>query len=373
MKVLELKNVFRINQTTNENYVSYYTKINVKDLIKISETLRLSDSRKGIQRHLDLNRVNNIALYCEREDAIFPTPIVLTLNKDFVTNDLERDSFIKLDLNMIDLLGKPFSIIDGQHRIEGIKKYIERNYESKDFELPIIIFMDADLTMSANIFVTINSNQKPVDKSIIYELFGIMYENNEVYTVESFANRVVKILNETKSSPFNNSIRILGRKTNSKQFISQGTVAKKIVERVSSPQNIIIDNNNIKKGLEIEEDQRRIYRHYFANNRPEIVAKIMINFFKAFSEVFDEFWKNTYITKKAVGFSGLMKLLDTIYKNEKNLKYENFLEIFSEMKAEHYEDIEKTLLISGSSESVANSIGNKLSDIYLTTSKSTKN
>ena len=145
------------------------------------------------------------------------------------------------------------------------------------------------------------------------------------------------------------------------------------MERVSSPQNIIIDNNNIKKGLKIEEDSRRIYRHYFANNRPEIVAKIMINFFKAFSEVFDEFWENAYITKKAVGFSGLMKLLDTIYKNEKNLKYENFLKIFNEMKADHYEDIKEILLTIGSSESVASSIGSKLSDIYLTTNKSTKN
>lgn len=360
-----IENIIKIEQTNDNSYNFYYTKMLAKDLINNSETLRLSESKDGIQRFLDLNRVKNISEYCEKEDAIFPTPIILSLNTDFIKSEFNKENSFEINEQMKDLLGNPFSIIDGQHRIEGIKHHIKNSNNPKNFDLPVIIYLDADLATSANIFVTINSNQRAVDKSIIYELFGIMYENKKIYTIESFANQVVKLLNGTHNSPFNNSIKILGRRQNANEFISQGTIAKKIIERISNPTDYIKDNIAIEKNIDIRPNPKKIFRNYFAHNKPEIVAKILINYFTAFSMVFDELWKDdNYITKKAIGFSGLMKLLDIIFAEEDNLKIENLIEIFERMKEINYEKIKSSLENRGSSESIASSIGDELGEVY---------
>ncbi|MCR8967518.1 DGQHR domain-containing protein [Streptococcus zalophi] len=363
---MELKNVIEIKQTNNDSYTAYFSKISAEKLISLSETLRISETRDGVQRFLDQARVDNIAKYCEKEDAIFPTPIILSLNSDFISKKLDDNNSMFIDENLADLLGKPFSIIDGQHRVAGINKYFTNNINNKDIELPIIFYLDADQSTSANIFVTINSNQRAVDKSIIYELFGIMYENKKIYTVQSFANKVVKLLNGIDESPFKDSIKILGRKMQHKEFISQGTIAKKIIERISKERTIIDDNISIEKNNDIYHEEGKIFRIYFARNRPEIIAKIMINFFFAFSNTFEEFWiKEEYITKKAIGFSGLMKLLDIIYVNEEDLSVINLTNIFEKMKQEYYNEIQRALRKKGSSESVATEIGETLKQIYL--------
>ncbi|MCD8882168.1 DGQHR domain-containing protein [Mammaliicoccus sciuri] len=365
--MLSLHDIFEIKQTNNNNYIAYFSKIKSKELIKYAQTIRLHESETAVQRFLDENRAENIAKYFEKEDAIFPTPIILSLNTDLMVdyNHKERTMIIENDENLLNDIDLPFSIIDGQHRVEGMKLFYERNhYSEKNIDIPIIIYLDADQVTSANIFVTINANQRPVDKSIIYELFGIMYNDSDIYTVQSFANQVVKLLNESELSPFKDSIRLLGRKVNGKEFISQGTIAKKIVERISTENNIIDDNLNLEKGIKLKPLKGKVFREYFKENRPDLVAKIIVNFFKAFSEVFNDIWNGeNLITKKAIGFSGLMKLLDVIHEQENDLSYQHMNEIFHIMKKNNI-DIESIFINKGSSESVANQIGKELIRIY---------
>lgn len=360
-KFLELSETILVKQGSDNTYDFYLSQLTAKEIIEFSNIIRLSeDPEQGVQRFLDNKRVNSIAEYCETENAIFPTPIILTMNSDFAEIS-EHTLKVKKNEDFIKDFGKPFSIIDGQHRIEGIKKYYENNMNKgdKDFKLPVIIYLDADQSKAASIFITINANQRSVDSSLIHQLFGIIYKNVNRYTVQSFSNQVTKILNESQGSPFNNAIKMLGRKKNGSEFISQGTIAKKVTERITS--NVSEDNLKIERGYSLKRNDKKIFRDFFIDNEPVLVSKILLNFFKAFSETFSDLWNTEdYITKKAVGFSALMKLLDYIYNDTENLTENNFRYYFSKLKNKYYADISEMFKSNASSESVATNISKEL-------------
>lgn len=362
---IKFQEMILIEQGEKEEYNFYLSKLSARKIIKFSNVIRLSeDPNKGVQRFLDKKRVRSIAKYCETESAIFPTPIILSLNSDFLINEGTTIS-VNTEQIFLEDFGKPFSIIDGQHRIEGIKKYYEKKIDvrEKEFELPVIIYLDADQAKAASIFVTINANQRSVDSSIIHQLFGIIYENSNRYTVQSFSNQVTKILNEAENSSFHNSIKMLGKRQEDDQVISQGTIAKKITERITS--NIDEDNLNIERGNELKKNKKKIFRDFFIDNDPVIVAKIMMNFFNSFSYVFPLIWeKDGYITRKAIGFSALMKLLDYVYNETKYLKEENFTDYFEQLKKVYYEKIKVLFISKASSESVANDMAKELINMF---------
>ncbi|MHC5550231.1 DGQHR domain-containing protein [Carnobacterium maltaromaticum] len=355
-----------VEQGKNNDYDFLLSVLDAKTIIEYSNTIRLSeDPDNGVQRFLDMNRVKNIANYCKTENVIFPTPIILSLNSDFL---VEKDSRQEIILNkqMINELGNPFSIIDGQHRIEGIKWYYKNNPEetNKIIQLPIIVYKDADQSKAAKIFVTINANQRKVDDSTIHELFGIIYRNSDRYTVQSFSNEVTKLLNETEYSPFYLSIKMLGKKQTKDQFISQGTIAKKITERITT--NVEEDNLRIEKGKSLKPKFDKIFRDFFIDNNPVLVAKLMINFFSAFAKVFSSVWvrEKGVMTMKAIGFSALMKLLDHIYNSTDNLSEKDFELYFEQLKEGYDSEITNLFTSSASSESVANEMAKSLIDYF---------
>lgn len=377
MRKIELDDLINVNQGDDNEFNFKISKLNAKEIYRNAEVIRLSelDVRKNaIQRFLNESRANDIATYCETKNAIFPTPIILSLNSDFIIETLRKKIIVNTSDDIISELGQPFSIIDGQHRLEGINRYHQRGGE-KDFQMPVVVYLDADQVTSASIFVTINSNQKTVDQSTIHQLFGIIYNSdinlkNNIYTVQSFSSNVIQALNKTPNSPFFESIRMLGKKETSKQFISLGTMAKKITERITS--NAMNDNLLIEQGQRLNDNPDKIFREFFIDNDEYTVSKVLMNFFNAFSTNFNEIWSqdSNYITKKAVGFSALMRLFDHVYKKLEDLSENNLIYIFKKMKEK--DDISKTdskrnlseieILFgsSASSESVAKNISVEL-------------
>ena len=72
-----------------------------------------------------------------------------------------------------------FSVIDGQHRINGAYfaiKLLQEERSSVKWEIPVEIFLDLDALgepprHQAQIFIDVNYNQKKVDKSLVADLF----------------------------------------------------------------------------------------------------------------------------------------------------------------------------------------------------------
>jgi DNA-sulfur modification-associated len=104
--------------------VLYATSLKVRDLMAQNfysvETLDPGDANdKGYQRLLNNTRARKLADYIvrgqDRQDAFLPTSVFLATDKSI--EFAERDNTIEFDPSLIG----PFSVVDGQHRLEGLK------------------------------------------------------------------------------------------------------------------------------------------------------------------------------------------------------------------------------------------------------------
>jgi DNA phosphorothioation-associated DGQHR protein 1 len=158
----------------------------------------------GTQRLQDPKRLAAIAEYIEQVDATFPNSIIIAANfrrdETRVEGDVDSDAPDEPDeaeadaelqrrwyidaTAILDAAGEAVNetyelvipteeqlarVIDGQHRLFA---FAEAEPKRLDDQLLCAVFMDLPPPMQATIFATINSNQKPVDKSLTYELFG---------------------------------------------------------------------------------------------------------------------------------------------------------------------------------------------------------
>lgn len=291
--------LLEINQPIGTFYIG---KINSRELIKIKKVVRRRTDN-GPQRDLEESRVKGISRYCEDPDATFPTPIVLAVNSSDI-----------VEMNLIENTEGLFSfkydndhefaeILDGQHRVEGIS--LNGGFET---DLMIVIMIDLTMEEKAYVFSTINSNQKKVDKSIIYDLFEVSENRSPAKTCHA----VARSLNSMESSAFYNRLKMLGKKEGNLQTLSQGTFVTKMLQLISKdPQGDMIAS---KQGKKLEKDEKFVLRQFFIDERDDIITKILMNYFNAVANVFDKEWESTdYILVKTTGFGALIKVFPAIY------------------------------------------------------------
>ena len=99
-------------------------------------------------------------------------------------------------------------VIDGQHRLYGMAK-IERGRGKKpskekisDIKLPIIAFSNLEHEDMANMFLDINTNQKPIEANLKFDLFGEYSPNKP----DGLASTITKKLNTSSNSPLKGRI-----------------------------------------------------------------------------------------------------------------------------------------------------------------------
>lgn len=68
---------------------------------------------------------------------------------------------------------KSAQIIDGQHRVAGLTAAISEHPDLGDCEIPVAIYNGLDTQKSARIFISINTEQRPAPKSLVFDLYGI--------------------------------------------------------------------------------------------------------------------------------------------------------------------------------------------------------
>src|ERR1700733_11171130 len=128
----------------------------------------------GIQRPLDKARVKEIREYVTTSDACFPTGVILSVRAECAKYD-DRNRSLELS-NHIDaddpdrtiLYRQIAKVIDGQHRIEGLKES-----EGLQFDMNVSIFVDIDVAQEGYIFSTVNLAQTKVNRSLAYELYDL--------------------------------------------------------------------------------------------------------------------------------------------------------------------------------------------------------
>ena len=172
------------------------------------------------QRIIDEVRVRSIAAYLKQEFALMPNGVILAVGEQSTctVEEVEEGRFSKLEIVWEE--GLPMNIIDGQHRVEGLKFLLKDNssiYE--DFELPVCILVDLPFYMQAEIFAIINGKQTKVPRSRVYDLLGYMpiqdaslkekaYQGE--LAIHRFCHLVVRVLNTSQKSPWYQKIKMRG-------------------------------------------------------------------------------------------------------------------------------------------------------------------
>lgn len=127
--------------------------------------VRRKDQEDGaVQRVLNTSRIAGIKDFALRMGD-FPASIVL----NWVGGDMaECNGRVEIPDNP-----RIAQIIDGQHRVAGLRAAIEDNPNVADYEIPVAIYEGLDTANSARIFISINTEQRPAPKSLVFDLYGV--------------------------------------------------------------------------------------------------------------------------------------------------------------------------------------------------------
>lgn len=190
--------------STEINGITIYTLImSVKDLANISYVaVRGKDTEEGaVQRVLNRQRIMSIKNYV-LDDNLFVNTFVINWT---YTKSLPIITEAEIELP---ILYGAAQLIDGQHRLEGIKAAMTENPDLANKTIIVSLAINLETKDAAKIFLNINSEQKPVPKSLIYDLYGVTDEERN-FAINR-ADDIAHILNEDINSPFYNVIKFPG-------------------------------------------------------------------------------------------------------------------------------------------------------------------
>lgn len=315
-------NFIRIEQPIG---VMFLAKMSARQVAAIaaSNTRKSYNDHSGIQRKLDKDRIASIAKFCQKKDAMFPTPIILSAPSEYF---LINSSDNTIEIPCIGESDNKFcSIVDGQHRLEGIKA----SGEIDKFELLIAFIFDTDPSKDAYLFSIINGNQKPVSRSLIYDLYGL----SKSRTVEKLCNKVMQALSGDVDSKLSGKIKMLGYKDEFTQdgIVSQATMIKNLMKLItdnSERDNIDIEFGNYLKDLD---RKKYIFRESFIHRNDNFIIEENISFFNAWLDALSTI-KNKYeqydfkLFEKTIGFSVSYRVFRLLFleKNDKSLSEYDF-------------------------------------------------
>lgn len=178
------------------------------------------DELRPFQRLVDLSRVEGIANYLRQDESMLPNGVILATRED-VDVDVKEDADGRITL-VIQWSGDqhPLNIIDGQHRVEGLKLLArEEAKEFGAFDVTATILIDLPFWVQAELFAVVNGRQKAVPKSRVYDLLGYLPMSSEEVkqgayrgemAVQRFCHHVVKVLQRSEKSPWKDRIKMLG-------------------------------------------------------------------------------------------------------------------------------------------------------------------
>ena len=236
------------------NLKLYATSLRARDLLaeKFYDIERLDPedpNDRGFQRVLNKGRAKKLADYLvggqEDGDAFLPTSIFLATDKavefDEATNTLSFD---------VAVVG-PFSVVDGQHRLEGLRMAVEKCPELLDFEVAVNIAANLSKIAQMCHFLIVNTTQKSVDRSVEQRIFARLTASidvDEVPNLPRWIQRVVEsgddeqalkiadYLNDTPESPWHRKIQMANEDSET-ATINQKTFVKALKKFVLTSNN----------------------------------------------------------------------------------------------------------------------------------------
>jgi DGQHR domain-containing protein len=272
----------------------------------------------GIQRPLNPKRVKEIQQYVRTIDASFPTSVILSVSADCATYDGSAGTLTLSNYQDPEepdrhvLYRQIAKVIDGQHRIEGLKEY-----HGPTFDMTVCIFVDIDIAEEGYIFSTVNLAQTKVNRSLAYDLFDLA----KAKSPQKLCHNIAVALDQNQKSPFYQRIKRLGVATEGRfnETLTQATVVESLMRYVSD--NPVQDRDLYIRGKKpprvgAVDSKRIIFRNMMIDDKDVQIADVVWNYFDAVRARWPSAWDNMgrgSILNKTNGFRALMRLLRPAY------------------------------------------------------------
>jgi DGQHR domain-containing protein len=222
----------------------YVTTMRVGDLVARCTIDRWTpENSRGYQRLPDerrlMERRGSPVRYLLRELGCFPTSILINVRGE-LRFEAETDmGWCRLgDLIIGDK--EMLWIIDGQHRVEALKRAISRNEEFEDYPLVVSILRHQDIFDEMMHFYIVNKRQRSVSTDLAYRhLQRMLWERGVdwLYELEgtkgvriALATEAVDYLNKRRDSPWQGKVRRVGEPARPEQIIRDGSLIRSIEE-----------------------------------------------------------------------------------------------------------------------------------------------
>ena len=275
------------------------------------------------QRRVDNNRVNEIKQFIRKSileerggdvvSVLFPTAMLIAFDYDDEINVQSESLSFEFELPEV------VYIVDGQHRLWSmIQLYKEVNGQTDEealfikaylerYKFNCTLLMNFDMWEQAQVFASVNFKQKPVNKSLYYDIYGMEYHEGTQDREKSamyVAHQVIKALNNTPGSALCGYIKMLGT---GKGYVSQSCFADAMIPSILSEQGVWY--------VDFESHPGPVPNYNF------MIVEAM-SFFNAVAEMFPDMWpkrgeKASSILCKTTGIQVLVKLMGHIHKINK--------------------------------------------------------
>ena len=338
---IRMANKYNILEVKQPLGTFYVFKITAFELLQLVDTepyfLSLENDyfrNEGIQRRFDEGRGREIANFLRSTESALPNSIIIAGN---TKNNPEQDQWkIVQEVNNncvetfleIPELKINGTVIDGQHRLFSFKHL--KIEEQKNYELLCTLYLDLPNPYQAYIFATINMNQRKVDKSLAYELYGydLNDEESNKWSPEKLAVYLTRKLNTDIKSIFRGHILLaansdeilekLAGENSISWYISTAAIVEGILSLITS--NPKSDRDELQ--LTSERDRSRDslkkmkstapLRNYYIENNDLLIYTILLNFFEA---SYKNLFKENSILFKTVGIQVQFIVLKKILQN----------------------------------------------------------
>jgi len=310
------------------NLTLYATSLKVSELVipgfySIERLDPENAKEKGYQRLLNKGRAKKLADYIisgqDTKDAFLPTSIFMATDKNISFNTSNNT----IEISMEDVC--PLNIVDGQHRIEGLKMASEKDERVLDFEVPVNIGINLSEIEQMCHFLIVNTTQKSVEEGIAQRIRARLTKAMDLVDTPNLPKWImssvqkgedekallyVDFLNSENNSPWKGKIRMANDDTadgsiNQKSFV-------KAIKRY-----VLVDDNPIPK---LEPDrQYSIFLNYWiaitniiGNEEPSVLFKY--NGVELFCKFCVPFF-NKIINLANYKISTMQSLLENVFEN----------------------------------------------------------
>jgi DNA sulfur modification protein DndB len=254
----------------------FLTSLSAADLVRVSYVARrgVDEEEGAVQRLLNPIRIASIRDFV-LAGGFFPTSIVLNWT------EAATAPIPKADKLLLHRAPRSAQIIDGQHRVMGLAAAIEKKKSLAHFQVPVSLYQGLSTKECADIFLSINTEQKPVHRSLVFDLYKVASD----YVVDPAALRASDLaqeLNENNTSPYLGFIKFPGAPTG-----QRGLALSTVVSSVKP----LVEEKGVFEQVGLSELQMQ--------------TQFLMNFFTVLRDAYGAEWESpSNVFRSAAGFVG---------------------------------------------------------------------